>query len=101
MTQTGKQFIRSGDFCEVVTDKFVDQGVKRGHLVYVVGHKALPEKEEDPYTQRIKFLIHLYDPYTHTMSKELHIMDPNSLQRHDDDTSARLLKEFKHANGVD
>jgi hypothetical protein len=101
MTQTGKKFIRNGDFCEVVSDKFVEEGIKRGHVVYVAGHKALPISEEDPYTQRIKFFVHVYNPHMYEMSKEIYLMDPNSLQRHDDDTSARLLKEFKHANGVD
>ncbi len=100
MTQTGK-FIQSGDFCEVVTDKFVEHGVKRGHVVYVAGHKALPISEEDPYTQRIKFLVHLYNDHTGEMGRALYLMDPDSILRLDDYDQDNFLKEYKHANGID
>lgn len=94
------KYIQNGDFCEVVTDKFTDQGVKRGHLVYVAGHKAIPEKEEDPYTQRIKFFVHLYNPIQKTMSKELHLMDPSSILPLPEHENTQYLEQFKHANGV-
>jgi len=95
------KYIHNGDFCEVVSDKFVEHGVKRGHLIYVAGHKALPISDEDPYTQRIKFFVHLYNPHEHTMGKELLLMDPNSLSRFDDEKIKALLEGYKLANGID
>ena len=100
MVNTDK-LIHNGDFCEVVTDKFIHENVKRGHVVYVAGHKALPEDESDPYTQRIKFLVHLYNPIQKSMSKELYLVDPISilpLKKHE---SEQYLEQYKLANGID
>ena len=93
--------IRNGDFCEVVSDKFVEHGVKRGHVVYVAGHKALPIAENDPYTQRIKFLVHTYNHLTFEMSKELYLMDPASIMRLGDKENELLLHGYKTANSID
>jgi len=71
--------IKTGNFCEITTDRLEDQGVKRGHLVYVAGHRVLPIDEADPYTQRIKFLIHLTSP-TEINKTNLYLVDPNSIQ---------------------
>lgn len=73
------RYIRNQDFCEVVTDKFEEHGVKRGHVVYVAGHKALPISEEDPYTQRIKFFTHLFNQHTGEIAPALYLMDPMSI----------------------
>jgi hypothetical protein len=101
MTQTGKKFIRNGNFCEVVSDKFVEEGIKRGHIVYVAGHKALPISEEDPYTQRIKFFVHLYNEHERTMSKDIYLMDPNSMLPVDVKAGEKFLDEYKLTNGID
>lgn len=95
------KFIMTGDFCEIVSDKFTDQGIKRGHVVYVAGHKALPISEEDPYTQRIKFFVHLYNPIKKTMGNELYLMDANSLMAFDEHESKQYLEAYKLANGID
>lgn len=94
-------YIKTGDFCEIVSDKFVEHGVKRGHIVYVAGHKALPISDEDPYTQRIKFFVHTYNEHTHEMGKELYLMDPNSMMAVDVKAGERFLEEYKLANGID
>ncbi len=74
--------IRSLDFCQIVSDKFAEEvGVKRGHIVYVAGHKALPITDEDPYTQRIKFFCHLVDKQGHVDTSKLYLIDPNSIQK--------------------
>lgn len=99
MTATGK-LIRVGNFCEVVTDKFVEEGIKRGHTVYVAGHKALPISEEDPYTQRIKFFVHLYNLHDFSMGKEIYLMDPNSILPFDEISQKNFLEEYKAANGI-
>ena len=84
------RFIRTGDFCEIVTDKFTDIGVKRGQHVYVAGHKALPISEEDPYTQRIKFLVHTMEGDI-VKVKDLYLMDANSLLKVDEGKQEYLL----------
>jgi hypothetical protein len=73
------RYIQNQDFCEVVTDKFEEQGVKRGHIVFVAGHRALPIAEEDPYTQRIKFFTHLFNQHTGEVNPDLYLMDPLSI----------------------
>lgn len=76
------KLIFNGDYCQIVTDKFAQElGVKRGHLFYVAGHKALPEHEEDPYTQRIKFFGHLVSKDGHIDSSKLYLVDPKSLAK--------------------
>lgn len=76
-----RDLIFDGDFCMVTTDKFEKEGVKNGHRVYVVGHKAVPEDERDPYTQRIKFFVHLLDKKHVVPEKGLFVMDPRSLRK--------------------
>ena len=73
------KLIRPEDFCEIVVDKFVEEGAPKGTRVYVAGHKALPISEEDPYTQRIKFLVHLVEN-KHVVFGPLYIVDPNSIK---------------------
>lgn len=94
--------IHAGNFCEIITDKFIHEEVKRGHLVYVAGHKALPEDENDPYTQRIKFFCHLVDKYGH-IDERFFIMDPKSLQRVDKRKQKKfekLVKAVADAHGI-
>jgi hypothetical protein len=76
-----RDLIFPGDFCMIATDKFADQGIKNGHRVYVVGHQAIPEDERDPYTQRIKFFIHLLEDKHVVAEKGLFVMDPRSLRK--------------------
>jgi len=95
------KLIRTGDFCEVVTDKFIHENVKRGHLMYVAGHKALPVSDEDPYTQRITFFARLYNQFEKKMGKEIYIIDPISIRPFSAKKQKRLLEEYKHANGID
>lgn len=90
-------FIRPLDFCEVVTDKLADDGVKRGQLVYVAGLKALPVSDTDPYTQRIKFFCNLVDKWGHVDNK-LYIMDPISLQKVDKNKQKKFTKIVKATN---
>lgn len=99
------RFIRNGDFCEVVTDKFaVEHGVKRGRLVYVAGHRAFPLSENDPYTQRIKFMVHLLEDDKVKPMLGLFFMDPDSIQKVDEGKQKALTdkmrKDFDDAEGV-
>lgn len=74
------KFIVDKDFAMVVVDDFEEYGVKVGHRVFVVGHRAIPEDERDPYTQRIKFFVHLLDG-KHVDASRLYVMDPRSLKK--------------------
>lgn len=72
--------IRQDDFCEIITDQFeAETGIKKGQRVYIAGHRALPENEEDPYTQRIKFFVHLV--VDKLIVPGLYVMDPRSLRK--------------------
>lgn len=76
------KLIHDGDFCMIISDKFEEHGVKVGHRVYVAGHRAIPEDERDPYTQRIKFFVYLVNKEKHVeFDKGLYLMDPKSLKR--------------------
>lgn len=87
-------FIRQGDFCEIVSDKFIHENVKRGHYVYVAGLKALPISDNDPYTQRIKCFVHLLNG-DHIESFEIYVMDPDSLQKVNKSKQKKLGKFLK------
>ena len=90
------KLIHVGDFCVIVTDKFAEEvGVKRNHLVYVAGIKALPIAEEDPYTQRIKFFCHLSEKDGSVDSSKLYIIDPNSIQKVGKARQRVLTKKLK------
>lgn len=90
------KLIRTGDFCEVVSDKFAEEtGVKRGHIVYVAGHKALPENENDPYTQRIKFFVNLVSRDGHVDSNKLYLVDPRSILKVTKKKQEKLLSIAK------
>lgn len=88
------KLIRSGDFCEVVTDKFVHEDIKRGALVYVAGAKALPIEENDPYTQRIKFFVHLVRDNVVGTDK-LYLMDAVSLLKTSASRQKKLVKTLR------
>lgn len=86
------KLIIGGDFCQITSDKFAeDTGVKRGHLFYVAGHKALPENEADPYTQRIKFFGHLVSKDGHIDSSKLYLVDPRSIAKVSKGKQKKLL----------
>lgn len=75
------KLIKAGDFCYVITDKFVEYGVPEGDVVYVIGHRAIPEDENDPYTQRVKFFVHRTDDDNHVLFDNVYIMDPRSIEK--------------------
>lgn len=76
------KFIRENDFCQVNTERFVEEfGIKRNHLVYVAALKVLPVEEADPYLQRVYVLTHKVTKDGHTLADDgLFLMDPRDLQ---------------------
>lgn len=88
-----KNLIKTGDFCEITTDQFIHEDVKRGQLVYVAGAKAFPITEEDPYTQRIKLYVHrLVDEVVQTQN--LYLMDPASVTKASKSRQKKLTKKL-------
>lgn len=89
--------IRPSDYCLINTDKFEEnEGVKRGQRVWIAGHRALPISEEDPYTQRIKFYVHLLDKDGLLILPNMYIMDPNSLKK----VGKNEAKKLKEKNSI-
>lgn len=87
-----RDLIHDNDFCMVTSDKFVEEGVKVGQRVFVAGHRAIPEDERDPYTQRIKFFVYLLNKDKHVdFAKGLFLMDPKSLKRVNKGEQHKLL----------
>lgn len=67
-------------FCTVTTDKFVENGLNKGSIVFIAGMRAIPEDESDPYTQRIKCFAHKVAKDGHTLVEEgFFIIDPKNL----------------------
>jgi hypothetical protein len=79
-------------FAYVNTDKFVEEQVNKGDVVFVMAAQAFPVSEEDPYTQRIKLFVQLvHDDYIDTDGK-VYVMDPTSLTNLDKEENDRLYK---------
>lgn len=90
-------YIMPLDFCEIVTDKMQEEGVKRGQLVYVAGYKALPVSDTDPYNQRIKFFCNLVDKEGH-VDPHLYVIDPVTIQKVSKSKQKKLTKLVKVEN---
>lgn len=75
------KYITNDDFCEVVVDNLANDGLARGTRVYIVGSRALPISEADPYTQRVKFFAHIINPKTVELDPRMFLLDPNSIQK--------------------
>lgn len=74
--------IKAEDFCEIITDNLEKDGIKRGQRVMIVGSRALPVSEEDPYTQRVKFFANiLTNAETMEFDPRLFLLDPRSVQK--------------------
>lgn len=76
------KYIVADDFCEIVTDSLENDGLVRGSRVYIIGSRALPISEEDPYTQRVKFFAHLLkDSKQMLFDERVFLLDPISLKK--------------------
>lgn len=72
--------IKTGEFCKVSTKALEDINLSKGSFVYVGGVQAIPENPEDPYTQRVKFIVcPLVD--NHIMSDKFFMIDPRNVKK--------------------
>ncbi len=87
-------FIRPNDFCQINTDKYVEEfGIKRNHYIYVASLKVLPLDPADPYLQRVYVLTHKVTKDGHTKPDEgLFLIDPRELNKV---TEGRQKKFYK------
>jgi hypothetical protein len=86
--------IRTDSFCVVVTDTLKQFGVERGSYVFIAGTQAIPEDKNDPYTQRVKFIVCPCDGQ-HIISDRMILIDPTSIQKVTDveDVALRSVME--------
>lgn len=96
MTQHGEiqisHLIKPHDFCEIVSEEFKDDGLKRGNYVYVAGQRAFPVSEGDMYTQRVMFICHKANRKGEISLEEgFFLIDPRSLFKLDDETQEKLM----------
>lgn len=78
------EFITTGDFCLISTDRLVHEGFKRGQYVYVVGVKPLPVDSADPYIQRLYVFAQKVTKDGHiedSGNDKLFHMDPRDLSK--------------------
>lgn len=91
------KLLRPNEFALINTDIFeAEEGIKRGQRVYIAGHKALPISREDPYTQRVKFFVHLVDNGQVVLGP-LYVMDPKSLKSLGANEEKKLQANLKKA----
>ncbi len=96
-----KPLIYPGTFVKLDTNKFKESmGVPRGALLFVAGAKAIPENEDDPYTQRVKFFVHLVgeDGYVNTESG-VFLVDPKSVRAIGKKRQEILLAQLEKSYG--
>lgn len=73
------RYITNRDFVYITSEAFVEEGLAFGQRGFIAGHRALPITKEDPYTQRIKFLVHpVVDK--HVVFDKLYLLDANSME---------------------
>lgn len=90
------KYIMADDFCEIITDSLEADGLKRGSRVYVIGSRALPISEEDPYTQRVKFFSHLLlDAKQMLFDERIFLLDPSSIKQVGKKEQAKLTERLK------
>lgn len=88
--------IQQGDFCEIVSTEFKDDGLKRGNYVFVAGQRAFPISEDDMYTQRIVFMCHKCNRKgVLDMEAGFFLIDPASLMKLPEDKQEKLYAGFE------
>lgn len=86
------KWLRPMEFVRITNDKLEKDGLPTGSLVFIGNLKAFPVSEEDPWTQRIKLLVHkTVDDYIDT-STGIYIIDPASVEKIDKDEHDRIYK---------
>lgn len=93
MTVTTGKIVFPMDFVRITNDKLADDGLFLDDLVFVQHTKAFPVSEEDPYTQRVKFVVRRVESIDEVfLSENAFMIDPNSVERISDEGNAKLFK---------
>lgn len=89
------KYFQADDFCEIITDSLEKDGLARGSRVYLIGSRALPISEEDPYTQRVKFFAHLLkDSKQMLFDERMFLLDPISIKKVGKNEQEKLTKRL-------
>lgn len=95
MTTTGKLIFQM-DFARVINDNLKEDGLYLDDIVFVQNAKAFPVSEEDPYTQRVKFIVRRVTSLDDvSLSENAFMIDPSSVQRITDDGNAKLFEKLQ------
>lgn len=85
-------WINPMEFVTITNDKLEADGLVNGSTVFVANVKAFPTTEEDPWTQRIKLIVHkTMNDHIDTASG-FYLIDPSSVVKLSKEENARLYK---------
>jgi len=90
-----KDLIKGLDFVTCVNGNFEEYGVSEGQLAFVAGHRSLPINEDDPYLQRIHFLIHPLNEDETINFTILLVVDGRSLAKVSEEEQERLTEKLR------
>ena len=83
-------WINPMEFVRITNDKLEADGLVNGSTVFVANVKAFPMTEEDPWTQRIKLIIHkMENDYINT-GAGFFLIDPASVEKLPQEENERL-----------
>lgn len=83
-------WINPMEFVKIVNDKLEADGLPTGSIVFVANVKAFPMTEEDPWTQRIKLVIHKMEGDYIDTKAGFFLIDPASVEKLPKEENDRL-----------
>jgi hypothetical protein len=85
-------WINPMEFVKIVNDKLEADGLATGSTVFVANVKAFPITEEDPWTQRIKLVVHKMEGDYINTAAGFFLIDPASVEKLSSEENLRLYK---------
>lgn len=83
-------WINPMEFVRITNDKLEADGLANGSTVFVANVKAFPMTEDDPWTQRIKLIVHkMENDYINTAAG-FFLIDPSSVEKLPKEENSRL-----------
>lgn len=85
-------WINPMEFVRITNDKLEADGLVNGSTVFVANVKAFPMTEEDPWTQRIKLIVHKTENDYIDTKGGFFLIDPSSVEKLPQEENDRLYK---------
>ena len=85
-----ESMIRSMDFVSITTEALEEVDMPKGSNALVIGHRAVPEDHNDPYTQRVKLIVHPVDGEGHLDASRVLMIDPRNVEIVEDEVQEKL-----------